>query len=116
MEQDAWTVPCPVTSANIPGSAGSASSSGRFVPGELTVGLLISGTITRNKITDQRTTLQDDTSSQTSFRELKEEDLHFQVAYELNDEENETICFDCNKYVLVQFYYVSKPRPLIIDY
>ena len=41
--------------------------------------------------------LQDDTSSQTSFKELKDEDLHFQVAYELNDEENETICFDCNK-------------------
>ena len=93
MEQDAWTVPCPVS--------GSASSSVRFVPGELTVGLLISRNITRNKITDQRTTLQDDTSSQTSFRELKEEDLHFQVAYELNDEENETICFDCNKYVFL---------------
>ena len=93
MEQEAWTVPCPSSASSGP------ASSGRFVPGEMTVGYLILGNITRNWITDQRTTLQDDTSSQTSFRELKEEDLHFQVAYELNDEENETICFDCNKYV-----------------
>ena len=100
MEQDAWTVPCSSSassSANIPvcGSAGSS----RFVPGEMTVESLLLGNITGDKRTDQRTTLQDDTSSQTSIRELKEEDLHFQVAYELNDEENETICFDCNKYV-----------------
>ena len=31
------------------------------------------------------------------MRDLKEEDLHFQVAYELNDEKNETIRFDCDK-------------------
>ena len=61
-----------------------------------------------NKRTDQTTTLQDDTSSQTSIRELKEEDLHFQVAYELNDEENETICFDCNKYVFLSVCVVFK--------
>ena len=42
---------------------------------------------------------QDDSSSQTSMRDLKEEALHFQVAYELNDEKNETIRFDCDKYV-----------------
>ena len=42
---------------------------------------------------------QDDTSSQTSMRDLKEEALHFQVAYELNDEKNETIRFDCDKWV-----------------
>ena len=41
---------------------------------------------------------QDDNSSQASIKELREEDLTFQVAYELNDEENETIRFDCNKY------------------
>ena len=99
MEQDAWTVPSSATSSNIPASG--PASSGRFVPGEMTVGYLILGEITRNRITDQRTTLQDDTSSQTSIRELKDEDLHFQVAYELNDEENETICFDCNKYVFL---------------
>ena len=40
---------------------------------------------------------QDDSSSQTSIRDFKEEDLHFQVAYELNDEENETVCYDCDK-------------------
>ena len=33
------------------------------------------------------------------MRDLKEEALHFQVAYELNDEKNETIRFDCDKYV-----------------
>ena len=45
--------------------------------------------------------IQDDTSSQTSMRDLKEEDLHFKMAYELNDEKNETIRFDCDKWVQV---------------
>ena len=107
MEQDSWFVKepllCAVSSPNIAmsGTSSSAShTSHRFVPGELTVKIEQScrSSITReNFIADKRTLLQDDTSSQTSFKELKEEDLHFQVAYELNDEENETICFDCNK-------------------
>ena len=43
--------------------------------------------------------IKDDTSSQTSIRDLKEEDLHFKVAFELIDEKNETIRFDCDKWV-----------------
>ena len=39
---------------------------------------------------------QDETSSQTSSKESKEENLTFQVAYEMNHVDNETIKYPCN--------------------
>jgi len=79
IEQDAWNVKeslAVLASTAASNSQNNVSlNSSRFVPGELT----------------------DDTSSQTSIRDLKEEALHFKVAYELIDEKNETIRFDCDK-------------------
>ena len=42
---------------------------------------------------------QDDDASQNSLKELKEENLTFQVAYEMNHVDNETRKYPCNMLV-----------------
>ena len=44
---------------------------------------------------------QDETSSQNSSKESKEENLSFQVAYEMNHVDNETIKYPCKKSVQI---------------
>lgn len=125
IEQDAWNIKESLALLASTAASNSVSNvntaSGRFVPGDLTVSeksydilvtflpgesllliiekeiriLSFSSYIISQKRNNSH--FQDDTSSQTSVRDYKEEDLHFKVAYELNDEENETVRFDCDK-------------------
>jgi len=83
VEQETWiakdSVPLLSSSTNILASNAPNSQpvhgGNRFIPGEFT----------------------DDNSSQTSFKDLKEEYLSFQVAYEMNHVDNETIKYPCNR-------------------